>query len=231
MYTHNGQPLPGLGSVPLPSGPVAGGHFNGEGLGQEQEEPTESAEQEQYVRVTEEPAEIVPVASMEDAKQLVALLQTRLKQRDFNPGTIDGLWGPKTAGALDAGRTAKGIDKAQGRVTVIQQVIGVDRATATRINDAINYQLTAKAERQQAAAGAGAQQDTVMMPDGSVVPAAAALSKPIYKKWWFWGLLVAGVAAAGAVTYVVIKKQRADDEFYPEGDVEESFVEAEDEEF
>lgn len=226
MYTQNGNPVAGLGSVPLPSGPVAGGRFDGESLGQAKEE---SAEQEQYVRVTEEPAEIVPVASAAEAQQLIAMLQTRLQQRNFDPGTIDGLWGPKTAGALDAGRVARSIPKGTNRVAVIQQVIGVDRSTATRINDAINYQLTARAEKTPAAPAA--EQPMTVMPDGTMVPAATALSQPIYKKWWFWGLILAGVATAGVVTYVVIKKRGEEDEFYPEGDVDESFIEAEDEDF
>ena len=238
MYTQNGNPVPGLGAVPLPSGPVAGGHFNGPSeLGQDVPDAASSTEQqERYVRVTEEPTEIVPVASAADAKALIEELQMRLKMKGQDPGDVDGLWGPKTAGALDAGRIAAEIPKGTNRVLVIQSVIGVSRADAGRINDAINYQIAAKAERKKAAAAAAAaagQQQPVITPEGDMVlPTATAAGVPLHKKWWFWGLLAAGVVTAGVVTYVVIKKRGEEEEFYPEGgEVQESFVEAEGEEF
>jgi peptidoglycan hydrolase-like protein with peptidoglycan-binding domain len=234
MYTHNGNPVPGLGSVPIPRGPVAGGHFAGPSdLGQDVPDVA-TPSQESYIRLTDEPTELVPVASAADAQNLIEELQMRLKQRGFDPGTIDGLWGPKTAGALDAGRLKATIPKATNRVLVIESVIGVNRTTATRINDAINYQITVKAERQKAAAAAaaaaGAGQPAVMLPDGSYLPTTAA-AIPLHKKWWFWGLIAAGIVGAGAITYVVIKKTREEDEFYPGDEVDESFVEAADEDF
>ncbi|MCA9555534.1 MAG: peptidoglycan-binding protein [Myxococcales bacterium] len=37
-------------------------------------------------------------------------LQTELGQRGFNPGRVDGIWGPRTSGALDQARTAATTD-------------------------------------------------------------------------------------------------------------------------
>lgn len=215
MYTFDNKPVDGWGEGMLKGleGPVSGVPTQeGGGTGQPPTEafaPETVPATERYTRVTIAPEEIAPIASAAEAKELVGQLQSRLQASGFDPGKIDGVWGPKTSAALNKVRAAAKLPEGTERFVVIQQGLGVDPATASRMRDAINFQLAARAVPGKA---------LVKRPEGGLLsrglPAAAV---GLTKKWWVWALLVVGLGAAGTITYFVIKKRGESEEEYEEG--------------
>ena len=77
------------------------------------------------------PKSIVPSSLGAAPDQRVAEAQQLLKQMGYDPGAIDGLWGPKTKGALAA----------------LWMAVGRSEAPPTEITDALLVELRAVAQR------------------------------------------------------------------------------------
>lgn len=214
MFTLDGQPLSGWGKGALQGleGPKSG--TAGTSMGQPPAEsfaPETMTGSERFRSVVITPEEVTPISSMAESKEVVRQLQMRLGSKGFDPGKLDGLWGPKTAGALDKARQNVGLPEGTARVTILQRGLALPFNDAARIRDAINYQLQAKAAAKAAAAAAPSVAPMMPVPDRAMLPAAAGVS--ILKKWWFWGLLAVLVAGGGTAAYFLHKKYKEEEEY------------------
>jgi len=177
--------------------------------------------------VSTAPEEVKPVETWAESKELINQLQQRLVQRGQNPGTIDGLWGPKTSAAFEQARIAAEIMPGTTRVNVLQNALGFSYNTAARIRDAINYQLTHK---QTKPSGDGSGTQITPVPDTTdLLPTTTLAKTPLTHKWWFWVLVVAALAGGGYGVYRYVKWRRENEEGgMDEGEFSEMYDEDDD---
>lgn len=141
-------------------------------------------------------AEQTAPSSGEDATTVnVRELQQLLASKGFNPGAIDGIWGPHTAGALLQAARAAGQPLADGTA------VGTDDRRGVRVPSGTMSAISALPAR---------------APSSSVAAPAAALTMPDIAPltsgglpdWLPWTLGAVGVAAAGGYFIWKGKKRR-----------------------
>jgi len=137
------------------------------------------------------------VADYGATMELVAVLQCKLQQKGFAPGTIDGLWGPNTSAALTS--FAKSVGEANGRDAGTLVALRLD---SEAVNAAIDFQLANKDKRPD-----------MYIPEAAMtcsVPGASAAGFFKRNGKWIAIAAIGGVSILALILYARRKKHLAE---------------------